>query len=184
MNSPREAIVADITRPPVPGKPGSSPGAVMHEGGHAFQARPETIRFLRETVQGELALLAVEFEDTEGRPWRYLFGALQQSDGTWKAAGGAGSGGGPELRRAEPWANFGGWGWPRFLCLGGRVHGDRVRTVRLTDAEGFTVEDTVKNGYSMLLVPKPVKQPFQIALLDSDGMILATQPWPPGRRPN
>jgi hypothetical protein len=55
--------------------------------------------------------------------------------------------------------------------------------VRLTDAEGLTVEDTVENGYSLLLVPKPVKQPCQIALLDSSGVVLATQSWPPGRRP-
>ncbi len=191
MDSPREAIVADITRPPVPGKPATSPGpgsparwsATTYQGGHPFQARPETIRFLKETVQGELALLAVEFKDTEGRPWRYVFGARQQGDRTWRAAGAAGGGGGPELRRAEPWANFGGWGWPRFLCLGGRVHGDRVRTVRLTDAEGLTVEDTVENGYAVLLVPEPVRLPCQIALLDSTGVVLAIQPWPPGRRP-
>ena len=63
------------------------------------------------------------------------------------------------------------------------MHGDRLRTVRLTDAEGLTVEDTVENGYSLLLVPKPVKQPCQIALLDSSGVVLATQSWPPGRRP-
>ena len=82
MNSPREAIVADITRPPVPGQPGSSPGAIVYKGGHPFQARPETIRFLKETLQDELALLAVAFEDTEGRPWRYVFGARQHGDGT------------------------------------------------------------------------------------------------------
>jgi hypothetical protein len=40
----------------------------------------------------------------------------RQGDGTWRAAGGAGSGGGPEPRRAESRANFGSWGWPRFLC--------------------------------------------------------------------
>ncbi len=183
MNSPQEAIVADITRPPVPGQPGRSPGAIMYRGGHPFQARPETIRFLRETVQGERALLAVEFEDTEGQPWRYVFGAVQQGDGTWRAAGGAGGGGGPGPRREGPSANFGGWGWPRFLCLGGRVHGDRVRTVRLTDAEGLSVEDTVENGYSVLMVLEPVKLPCQIALLDFSGVVLATQPWPPGWRP-
>ena len=63
------------------------------------------------------------------------------------------------------------------------MHGDRVRTVRLTDAEGLTVEDTVENGYSVLLVPEPVKLPCQVELLDSGGVVLATQPWPPGRRP-
>ncbi len=183
MNSPREAIVADITRPAVPGQPGSSPGATIYKGGHPFEARPETIRLLKETVQGERALLAVEFKDTEGQPWRYVFGAVQQRDGTWRAAGAAGGGGGPEQRRAEPWANFGGWGWPQLLCLGGRVHGDQVRTVRVTDAEGLTAEDTVENGYSLLMVLEPVRLPCQVALLDSGGTMLASQVWPPGWRP-
>ena len=181
MNSPREAIIADITRAPVPGQPGNSPGAISYEGGHSFQARPETIHFLKEIAQGKLALLGAEFEDTQGRAWRYIFGARQQGDGTWSPAGGAG-GAGVQPTRAEPWANFGGWGGPQFLCLGGRVHGAQVRTVRLTDAEGRTLEDAVENGYSLFLVPKPVKYPCQIALLDSSGVVVASQPWPPGSR--
>src|SRR5262249_3033132 len=118
MYTPREAIVGDITRPPGSASPGSSPGATIYRGGHPFQARPDTSRFLKERVDGGRAIAAVEFEDTEARPWRYVFGAFQQADGAWKAAGGAGGGGGWEPRARSPWANLGGWGWPRFLCLG------------------------------------------------------------------
>ena len=115
MNSPRQAIVTDITRPPVAGRrlPWSSPGPTIYRGGHPCQARPDTIRFLKERVEGNRAMVAVEFEDTGARPRRYIFGAVQQPDGIWKAAGRAGGGGGPEPQSRGPWANFGGWGWPR-----------------------------------------------------------------------
>src|SRR5438309_2263802 len=143
MNTPREAIVRDVTRPAAAGwrLPWFSPGARIYRGGHPFQARPNTIRFLKELVEGSRAMVAVEFEDTEARTWRYVFGAVQQPHGTWKPSGGAGGGGGRERQPRGPWANFGGWGWPRFLCLGGRVYGQSVAQVRLIDTVGRTAED-------------------------------------------
>jgi hypothetical protein len=185
MNTPREAIVRDITRPPGAASPGSSPGATIHRGGHPYQARPDTIRILKERVEGNRAMVAVEFEDTEARPWRYVFGAVQQPDGIWKAAGGAGGGGGREPQSRGPWANFGGWGWPRFLCLGGRVYGEGVAQVRLIDAVGRTIEDRVDDGIALLLSNDPVEMPCRIELRDPGGAVLAIQAWPPepGSRP-
>src|SRR5262250_1938374 len=142
-DSPREAIIGDLTRPP--GQPiphRARRGAVVYRGGHPFQARPETIRFLKERRHGRQALVAVEFEDTAGNQWRYVCGAISPNGAGWEAQGAAG-GSGREPDRAEPWANFGGWGLPRFLCLGGTVHGP-VDRLRLVDAGGMVVdEDTV-----------------------------------------
>jgi len=187
MNTPREAIVADITRPPgialsrPPGvaSPGSSPRPTIYRGGHPFQARPDTIRILKERVEGSRAMVAVEFEDTEARPWRYVFGALQQTNGTWNAAGGAGGGAGWEHQARGPWANFGGWGWPRFLCVGGWVYGESVAQVRLIDARGQIVEDSVDDGIALLLSNEPIDMPCRIELRDVSGAVLAVQGWPP-----
>jgi hypothetical protein len=127
-------------------------------------------------------MLAVDFKDTEGRPWRYVYGAVSQPDGTWKSAGCAGGGGGPEPQRAGAWANLGGWGWPAYLCLGGRVYGEDVQAVRLTDARGLVVEDTVGNGVALLLSNDPVEMPCRLELHDVRRRVLGTQSWPPDSR--
>jgi len=181
MNTPREAIVSDITRPPGTASPGSSPGATIYRGGHPFQARVETIRFLKERVEGNRAMAAVEFEDTDAQPWYCVIGAVQRPDGSWKVDGATSGRGRSEPQARGPWANFGGWGWPRFLCLGGRVHGEGVSKVRLIDAAGRTVEDTVEDGLALLVFNAPVEMPCQIELRDADGALVATQRWPPER---
>jgi hypothetical protein len=198
MNTPREAIVVDITRAAVAPSPTLSPtpggrsqdgskrwAGTSYRGGHPYQARPETIRFLKERVEGDRALLAVEFEGVDNTKWRYVFGASRRAGADWSADGGAGGGGGTEPQVHEPWANFGGWGWPRFLCLGGRVHGEGVVRVRLTDADGRVVEDDVANGVALLLSNQPVQMPCRMELLDLEGQVLRTQAWPPepGSRP-
>jgi hypothetical protein len=76
MGTPREAIVSNITRPPGVASRGSSPCATIYRGGHPYQARPD--RFLKERAEEARAMLAVEFEDTEARPWRYVLGAVKQ----------------------------------------------------------------------------------------------------------
>ena len=197
MDTPREAIVRDITRPAVAPSPtaptpatdqksGSKSWAgAVYSGGHPYQARPETIRFLKERIEGDRAMLAVEFEGIDNTHWRYVFGAVRQSDGGWNADGGAGGGGGAEPQATQPWANFGGWGWPRFLCLGGSVHGEGVARVRLIDAGGRVVEDDVDNGVALLVSNDPVQMPCGLELLDREGEVLRTQAWPPepGSRP-
>lgn len=186
-DSPREAIIRDLTRPP--GRPArlsiphrARPGgwrSEVYRGGHPFQARPETIRFLKERRRGRQALVAVEFEDTAGNKWRYVCGAISRNGPGWEAQGAAG-GSGREPDRAEPWANFGGWGWPRFMCIGGTVHGPVCR-VRLVDARGVVLaEDTVDDRVALLMTEEPVQQPSAIELCDTDGKLLRSQPWPRG----
>jgi len=185
-DSPREAIIRDLTRPP--GRPArlsiphpaprSGMRSVVYRGGHPFQARPETIRILKERRRGRRALVAVEFEDTAGNQWRYVCGAISGNGPGWEAQGAAG-GSGSERDRAEPWANFGGWGWPRFMCIGGTVHGP-VHHVRLVDARGVVVdEDTVDDRVALMMTDEPVQQPSAIELYGTDGRLLRSQSWPP-----
>jgi len=168
----REAIVAEI---------GQRPGRWrVSRRGCALGARPETVRILRTVVRGELALAAVEFEDRSGRPWSWAFGAVRGRDGGWKVCGGAGGG---LASGREPWASLGGWRWSGRWCLGGRVHGEQVRAVRLTDAAGSTVEDVVEGGYALLIAPEPARRPLRVELLDAERAVLAAQSWPPRGRP-
>lgn len=179
--------MADITRPAVPARPPGPRGAgggwqaAVYRGGHPYQARPSTIQVVKERIEGPHALLAFEFEDTEGRAWRYVYGAVRQADGTWKAAGGAGGGGAgdPKLEHGHPWANFGGWGWPCFLALGGWVHGHQVAGVRLIDAGGKVVEDSVDQGVALLWNGEAMEMPCVLELRDGEGHVLRTQEWPP-----
>jgi hypothetical protein len=44
----------------------------VYRGGHPFQARPQTIRLLKERRRGRRALVAVKFEDgrlLRSQPW-------------------------------------------------------------------------------------------------------------------
>ncbi|MBJ7601191.1 hypothetical protein [Candidatus Nephthysia bennettiae] len=179
MATPLEAIVADITLPAVPGEPGSSPGATVYRGGHAYQARAETIRVMKERHRGRRALLALEFDDTEGRPWWYAYGVLEQADGSWRREGGWGGSRGGELSRPGPWANFGGAGH----YLGGRVHGADVDRVRFVDRGGVIAEDTIEHGLALLIADAPVRAHGRLELYDMQGKLLANQPWPPKRQP-
>jgi hypothetical protein len=179
MGTPLEAIVDDITRPTTMAEVGSPRGAARRPG-HPYQARPETIRLLKERRRGRRAALAVEFEDTDGRAWSYTYGALQLEDGTWIPEGGAGGGGrpagspSPKPPRSQPWASFGGWSF----YLGGRVYGDSVELVRFVDGDGNVDEDTVENGVALLICEQaPVDG--NLELYGPQGDLLATQPWPP-----
>lgn len=133
---------------------------------------------MKERQRGRLALEAVESEDTHGGRWHYVCGAVLRAGGGWEAMGGAG-GSGREPERAGPGANFGGWGWPRYACIGGRVHGP-VREVRLVDAQGMVAdEDTVDGGVALLISDEPVEQPYVIELYGDDSRLLRSQRWPP-----
>src|SRR5262245_49781283 len=134
-DSPREAIILDLTRPPgaivdpspcsswrgslsrlppfpgasgndpIPAGAGPRPASACGGGIRGHRWQPVAVRLRRDLPE---------------------FGA------GWEAQGAAG-GSAREPDRAQPWANFGGWGLPRFLVVGGTVHG-QVDRVRLVDA--------------------------------------------------
>ena len=94
-------------------------------------------------------MVAVEFEDTEGRAWDYVFGAVQQADGRGRPPAEQAAEVVILSRSRSPWAHFGGRGWPRFLCLGGRVYGEGVTLVRVIDARGRVLEDNVDGAIAL-----------------------------------
>lgn len=187
MASLRDAIVAAVTRAQGRGtveSSGPSWQSVRYTGGYPFRARPDGVEFLREREAGSLGVAVVRFEDVEGRSWEYAIGAMRQPGGDWKIQGGSG-GSGRHPERPGPWANLGGWGWPRFLVLAGRVYGDDVHLVRVAAAGGEVAEDVVAEGVALLLIDAPAQPPCAVTLHDAEGNVLRTQSWPrgPGRSP-
>jgi hypothetical protein len=76
--------------------------------------------------------------------------------------------------RPRTLASLGGWGWSGFLCLGGRVHGEQARVVRLADAAGSAVEDVVEGGSALSIAPRPARRALRVELLDA-----GARSWPP-----
>ena len=120
-------MVAALTREP------EAPRSVRHgaggwtstTGGHV-PARPETIRFVKERQDGDLAMVAFEYVDVEDREWHGWIGVERVSE-SWRTTGGSTAAGTNPPRSSAPWANFGSvWGERRFMA-GGRVHGEGVR---------------------------------------------------------
>ena len=158
MRTPREAVLSRLTDVGLGGRP----------------AEAGTIEILRERIAGEQAMLAVEYQDIEGRAWRGVFGAELELGG-WRSRGGAGSSG-EEPARDRPWANLGGWGWPRFLCAGGWVQGP-VHKITMRDRKGTLIEDTLENGIAMLMTTSRFELPATIELFGEDGEMVATHSW-------
>ncbi len=179
---PRDAVIAFITRPAVPATSSKAgPGgwtATTYRGGQGHQANAATIRVIRERVRGGGALVAVEYDDTAGDSWFYVYGVQLQADGNWRVSGGAGGSAAGEPARSAPWANLGGWGNDTNMCAGGRVHGDGVRRVRLTSPDGRTFEDHVESGIALITGKVPFGTRFAVDLLDGAGAVLGTHPWP------
>jgi len=155
--------------------------ASAYQGGSGHQANPASIHVVREKVQGERALVALEYEDTEGRHWSYVYGAHLQNDGNWKASGGWGGSDTGHPQRPLPWVNLGGSGNDSSFCAGGRVHGEGVDRVRLTSPDGRTIEDQIQNGVALLLGDAPFGVPYTVELLDHSGNVIGTHAW--GHRP-
>lgn len=182
MESPRDAILGAITRPrQEPMAVRRSPGGwVSSLGGHV-PARRETIRFLKERIGADFGLLAVAFDDEDGHDRFMVFGVARQADGGWAASGGAGGSGREPAAATVPWANFGAWSSNRRFCAGGRVHGEAVRRVRMLDAAGQAIADTVDGGIALLTRPGHFEPPWSVELYAGDGSLLRRHPLPGGR---
>ena len=182
--TPADAVIASITRPAVaPSSTRSDASgwvASTYRGGSGHQARADSIRVLREKVQGRRALVAVEYEDQDNRPWFFVHGATKQDDGSWTAHGGAGGDGSGLIspNRRLPWANLGGWGNSDFFCAGGRVHGDGVAEIRLVASDGQVVVDHLDQlGIALLIGDTAFGQQFGVELVSSTGEVVGTQRW-------
>ena len=181
--TPTDAVIEWITRPAV-AQATTRTGtggwvASTYRGGSGHQAKADSIRVIREKIQGRCALVAVEYVDLDGHPWSFVHGAIQQDDGTWKCSGGAGGGGGDRINpnRPLPWANLGGWGSKDFFCAGGRVHGDGIAGVRLIAPDGQSVEDRVDHGIALLIGTTAFGEQYTVELLDRSGHVTGTHFW-------
>src|SRR5207302_9817730 len=119
-----DAVRAWLTAPPVPAATTrTDPGgwaATTYAGGSGHQAQSNSIRVLREKVEGGRALLAVEYLDTEGRFHSGVYGAVQTEAGNWAFSGGAGGAGKGEPTGPQPCAKLGWWGKRKLPCAGRR----------------------------------------------------------------
>ena len=178
---PGDAVRAWVSRPAVAATTTrADPSgwvARTYTGGSAHEAKADSLHILRQKVLGARALVAVEYEDQDGHSLSYVCGALENDDATWTVTGAAGASRDGHPPRPEPWANLGGWGNQRFLCAGGRVHGDGVSLIRLVGADGQAIEDIVAQGYALLIGDLPFGESYTVELFDAAGQLLATHRW-------
>lgn len=176
MNDPHDPIIARLRRPREEPRSirRSASGVTAITGGHV-PARPDTIRFVRERFVGDHGLLAVEYEDEDDRSWFTVFGVTRSSaDQDWRMTGAAG-GGRSEPQRPVPWANLGGWWNDRVACVGGPVHGDQVRKVRLVAAGGEVAEDDIgESSIALVIAFGRFHQPWSVELYDEAGGLVRT----------
>jgi hypothetical protein len=106
------------------------------------------VRFVKSRAFPGCQLHHADFATRDGKPRHLLARTWQQPDGSWAAVP-IGSGGGRDTDRSRPWVNFAAaWNAQQFAA-GGHVTGqgaETARLVRLTFADGTTIEDTVDNG--------------------------------------
>ena len=143
-------------------------------------ARPETIRFVKERRDGDLAMVAFEYVDVQDRAWEGWVG-VRLTDGVWRVTGGASGSAGNQPRSPAPWANLGSTWSERLSMAGGRVHGEGIVRARLVSTSGAAVEDSVDDGIALLLAPGPFPRPWTVELYDASGALLGSHPYP--RRP-
>ena len=140
-------------------------------------ADPATIEFAKTKVFPVCELHQVNFTNQEGRSMGLLVKTWQDDDGTltvWPVGGGEG---GNRLRRNRPWVNFAaGFGADGFVG-GGWVIGDgseQASSVRLTFANGVTIEDTVDHGVVLFFEALRLETPAIVEILDGNGLALVT----------
>jgi len=175
---PKEVIAEHLAVPRKRLSAGPATGgwhAESWQGG--FDARPESICFLKEhTIPGR-QLHAVVFETRRGLRMHWTCPLTQGKDGNWRVEGGAG--GGADLPdRNPPWANLGGGGWPNRIYAGGRILDatGQVERVRLIGSNSTTLEDTVDHRWVLFLTDAPVELPIQVQLYDGAGRLLNQHP--------
>jgi hypothetical protein len=178
MDDPRGAVVAMLTRP------AEEPRTVRQEAGGwtsttagHVPARPESIRFVKERRDGDLAMVAFEYADVQDRRWEGWVG-VRRADGVWRVTGGASGSAGNDPRSPAPWANLGATWSERLSMAGGRVHGEGVARVRLVSAPGGAVEDRVDDGIALLMAQGAFPRPWTVELYDGSGALLGSHPYP------
>ncbi len=173
---PRQAIIEHLCEARVIVSDTPEPhtrGLRVQTGRGGCDAKPETIRFIKERSLPQRQLHFVIFENRQGQQWHYTCHVAQGEDGLWQMRGGAGGAGrGP--RRASPWANLSGGGWPRRFFAGGYVEagGQDITRISLHSRNGVVLEDSVDDEIVLFLSEQPVELPCEITLFDRQGAVV------------
>jgi hypothetical protein len=156
-----------------PRSPGGWAASVRRGGGAG--ADPATVRFVKSRAFPGCQLHEVDFATSDGQARHMLVRTWQDPDGSW-AVQPVGGGGGKGPRRNRPWVNFAAaWNAQQFAA-GGHVTGqgaEAARLVRLTFADGTTIEDTADGGVVLFFVSPGVSFPARVEILGTAGDVLA-----------
>jgi hypothetical protein len=156
-----------------PPSPGGWAASTRDRGGAG--ADPATVRFLKSRAFPGCQLHEADFATRDGQARSMVVRTWQEPDGSW-AAELVGGGGGGEPRRSRPWVNFtAGWNAQRFSA-GGHVIGHGAEAaclVRLSFADGTTIDDTVGNGVVLFFASPGVSFPARVKIFGAAGNVLA-----------
>jgi hypothetical protein len=168
-------LVAEPGRVTWTGAPSPGGWVASTRDGGGGGADPATVRFARSRAFLACQLHEVDFATRDGQAQSMVVRTWQEPDGSW-AAEFIGGGGGREPRRSRPWVNFAaGWNAQQFSA-GGHVIGqgaEAASLVRLTFADGTTIEDTVGNGVVLFFASRRVSFPARVEILGAAGNVLA-----------
>jgi hypothetical protein len=187
--NPKDAIAAFVSAPSVilADIPDPSPqGWLMQQRTGGLEAKPETIRFVKERRLPRRQLHYVTFENTQGEQWHSTCYVIEDSDGTWKVHGawqvrGGSGGAGRGPKSTSPRVDLGG-GEGEHFHAGGLVqhNGHAIVRVRLLSANGVLLEDSVDDDIVLFLDDRWIDAPLQAQLYNRQGMLVGTHQVLPG----
>jgi len=154
-----------------------SPGGwvASTRGGEGVGADPASMRFVKSREFRDCLLHWVDLFTRGGAARSVVMRTWQEPDGPW-AAEIIGGGGGGEPRRSRPWVNFAAAWNARSFAAGGHVIGPGAEAaclVRLTFADGTTLEDTADDNVVLFFASPGVSLPASVEILDTRGDKLA-----------
>jgi hypothetical protein len=142
---------------------------------------PETVRFVknRDLPAGQMWFITCEADGGSrgSERWRWTVEASQDERGRWSANGIAGGSGPPPLRGHRRTSAGTGDSAGSGPAARSRTRGAEITSVRLTDVEGRTFEDTVENGVVLFSSDELVTMPMRLDLIDAEGRIVHTEEW-------
>jgi hypothetical protein len=114
--------------------------------------------------------------------FHYIYAVEQDSEGDgWRVRGAAGGAGDPP-RRATPWVNLGGGGWPDRFFAGGWIDpADReIDRNELRFANGLMIHDDATEGVALFINDEHVVMPATVVMIDAAGTEIARHSTFPG----
>lgn len=139
----------------------------------------DAIEVVMEKHSGEDAVVAVSFEDRDGRPRRGLVGMCRHHSNGWEPSG-AFMGSARVVGEHDVWMTWGGWGpgdAPEHAVFGGWVADPAAVSARATDSRGRTLHAGVESGVALFMHTGPfLLQQARLELLDAGGAVLRAGP--------